>query len=181
MTSRPSRVSLAILLGVGCLCAGLYGMVHNQVSYTVSPEYFHAFKFRQFGVPPSLQNRLGAAWVGWWASWWMGLILGIPVLWIARGSRDSKGFTRRSLIAYAIVASTSAGIGLTMLVMVQFVVRDPDLVRTYVPEDVRHPLAFFWAGTMHNAGYLGGVLGMIGAAIFLRTAICRDSTVLSKG
>ena len=63
-----------VLLMVGCLFAGLYGIIHNQISYTVSPEYFHAFKFQQFNIPPSLQNRIGASIVGWGASWWMGLL-----------------------------------------------------------------------------------------------------------
>ena len=59
--------------------AGGYGAVHNHISYTVSPDYFHAFKFHQFGIPPELRGRVGASIVGWHASWWMGLFVGIPV------------------------------------------------------------------------------------------------------
>ena len=38
-----------LLVVIAVLFAGLYGVVHNQISYTVSPEYFTKFKFRQFG------------------------------------------------------------------------------------------------------------------------------------
>lgn len=61
---RPRGVSMAkfallpVLLAAGCLISGVYGALHDQISYTVSPEYFHAFKFRQFAIPPELQNRL---------------------------------------------------------------------------------------------------------------------------
>src|SRR5258708_14664894 len=71
---------LPLLLVSGCLIAGSYGALHNQISYTVSPEYFHAFKFGQFGIPNELRGRVGAAIVGWRASWWMGLIIGMPIL-----------------------------------------------------------------------------------------------------
>ena len=47
------------LLIVACLTAGVYGALHNQISYTVSPDYFHAFKFHQFGIPEGLRGRLG--------------------------------------------------------------------------------------------------------------------------
>ncbi len=32
------------------LLSGLYGIIHDQISYTVSPEYFTKFKFQQFGI-----------------------------------------------------------------------------------------------------------------------------------
>ncbi len=74
---------LPVLLAAGCLISGFYGAAHNQISYTVSPDYFHAFKFIQFEMPANLHNRLGAAIVGWEASWWMGVLIGIPILSVA--------------------------------------------------------------------------------------------------
>jgi len=62
------------------MIAGLYGALHNQISYTVSPDYVHAFKFQQFDISENLQGRVGASIVGWYASWWMGLLIGVPVL-----------------------------------------------------------------------------------------------------
>ena len=47
------------LLVLGCLIAGAYGTLHDQVSYAVSPDYFHAFKFIQFQISPHLHDRLG--------------------------------------------------------------------------------------------------------------------------
>ena len=53
-----------VLLAAACIVAGVYGALHNQISYSVSPEYFFAFKFHQFGIPEHLQNRIGASIVG---------------------------------------------------------------------------------------------------------------------
>ena len=57
-----------VLLILGCLCAGLYGALHDQISYAVSHEYFTRFKFLQFNVPPHLRGHVGAAIVGWYAT-----------------------------------------------------------------------------------------------------------------
>jgi len=56
------------------------GALHNQVSYTVRPDYFYAFKFHHLPFRP-LQNRSGASIVGWHASWWMGLITVFRSCW----------------------------------------------------------------------------------------------------
>jgi len=43
------------------LLSGLYGIIHDQISYTVSPEYFTKFKFQQFGLDGmTLPNRVQA-------------------------------------------------------------------------------------------------------------------------
>jgi hypothetical protein len=33
---------------MGALIAGAYGILHDQISYTISPEYFTKLKFEQF-------------------------------------------------------------------------------------------------------------------------------------
>ena len=46
---RPSL--LLPMLGyavMGALIAGLYGVVHDQITYSMSPEYFTRLKFFQF-------------------------------------------------------------------------------------------------------------------------------------
>lgn len=70
------RVLLA-LAWRGALIAGLYGIVHDQLTYTLSPEYFTLLKFRQFawadfGGPP----RLLVAEIGFLATWWVGALAG---------------------------------------------------------------------------------------------------------
>jgi hypothetical protein len=73
------KLALApVLLVIACLFAGMYGVVHNQISYTVSHEYFTQFKFYQFGIE-HVPNRFGVAVVGWNAAWWMGIVIGMSL------------------------------------------------------------------------------------------------------
>lgn len=104
-------VLLPALLGAACLIAGTYGALHNQVSYTVSPDYFHAFKFRQFAVPAAHRDRWGAALAGWAASWWMGVLIGVPI--IAPGVRlpGGRAFATRCLAGFALAAATAMAVG----------------------------------------------------------------------
>jgi hypothetical protein len=156
-----------VLLVAGCLISGLYGMLHNQISYTVAPEYFHAFKFHQFAIPNGLHNRIGASIVGWQASWWMGFIIGIPILLVGLMMPDAKAYLTRILIAFAIVAATALIVGLGALANASSSITALDLTEHWYPDGVTDRVAFARAGTMHNFSYLGGFLGIITASLYL--------------
>ena len=63
--------------GQGALVAGLYGVLHDEITYSISPEYFTRPKFLQFhyadfGLPP----RVFVAEIGFLATCWVGFIAG---------------------------------------------------------------------------------------------------------
>ena len=75
--SAPGRDlrSAAKLAFTGAVLAGLFGILHDQITYTISPEYFTRMKFDQFraadfGLPP----RGRVALIGFLGTWWVGLI-----------------------------------------------------------------------------------------------------------
>jgi hypothetical protein len=69
-----------LLVLLAMLFSGIYGIFHDQVSYTVSPEYFTKFKFNQFGLDGlDLPDRVKVSIVGFLASWWMGIPIGLMV------------------------------------------------------------------------------------------------------
>src|SRR5713226_8829047 len=95
--------SLLVVLAV--LVAGLYGIIHNQISYTVSPEYFTKFKFRQFGfVDMQLPERVRASMVGFLASWWMGIPIGLLVGAAGFMHRGPRRMFKVSLWSFGVVA-----------------------------------------------------------------------------
>lgn len=104
-----------LLFLVACLLAGIYGAVHNQISYTVAPEYFTQFKFHQFQIDEAIPDRVGAAIVGWNAAWWMGIVIGIiliPLGFVINGrSNDFWSMIR----VFGVVAVTTMVVGLAAL------------------------------------------------------------------
>ena len=69
------------LVAAAAVLAAAYGALHDQLSYTVAPEYFTRFKFVQFAAygVASMTPRVGAALVGVLATWWVGLYAGLLV------------------------------------------------------------------------------------------------------
>lgn len=120
---------LAVLLGfvlAAIAAAGLFGIVHDQISYTISPEYYTRFKFLQFRMlDASVPERLRAAQVGWQATWWMGLLLGIltglrALLYrTARSMQRHLMFSLHLATAVALLSLCASWFGLWLLANTQ--------------------------------------------------------------
>lgn len=150
-----------ILLVLACLLAGLYGALHNQISYTIAPEYFHAFKFEQFVMPGAFRNRLGAALVGILASWWMGVIAGMPILIASIFHPGVIGMVTGFLRAALAMTGVTLLTGLCAL-LASFALIGPETLPWWaLQRELEDPVAFARAGTMHNFCYIGAALGLL--------------------
>jgi hypothetical protein len=153
----------AVLTVAGVAIASLYGALHNQVSYSVSSEYFTRFKFEQFDIPSSLPERIGAGFVGIQASWWMGLPIGIILALVGFIHKDANSMLRFTLQSFAVVATVTLAVGIIGLLYGWFYLSTQPLSEFsdwYIPSDLTSQSAFIAAGSMHNFSYLGGVIGM---------------------
>lgn len=162
--SKPLVFFVLLLLAV--LSAGVFGMLHNQLSYSVGASYFHDLKFAQFNIPDVMQTRWGAALVGWQASWWMGLVVGLPafglgMVWIRQPQLLlTAGIS--AIGAVVLVALLAAILGLLLGMS-----RSAGALDGYVslPQGVSDPQGFLRAALMHNATYLGGLVGVFVAVL----------------
>ena len=160
IVKKIAMIPLLVLIGI--LAASVYGALHNQISYTVSPEYFTRFKFEQFGII-NFPQRLGASAVGVFASWWMGLIIGLILASVALIQKDARTMFKSILQSYAIVAGVALAsglIGLAYGVMHLSKLPPSEFSNWYIPDSLQNRAAFILAGSMHNFSYLGGVVGM---------------------
>jgi hypothetical protein len=167
---------LIVVLAV--VIAGLYGMIHNQISYTVSPEYFTKFKFGQFGLTdPRLPERVRASLVGFLASWWMGIPIGLLVGAFGFIHPDPRRMLRVSLWSLLVTVGFTLLFGLGGLLY--GVVQTAHLNAAaygawYIPEEVTDLRRFLCAGYMHNSSNLGGVLAIGVAGAFHGLVRVRD-------
>ena len=158
-----------VLFAIACLFAGIYGAVHNQISYTVSPEYFTQFKFHQFGIDESMPERIGAAIVGWKAAWWMGIVIGIILIPFGLLIRGTSSYFWGMIRVFSVVATTTLIVGLTALAIAFGTVDAKSAGEiTRYGNEMNDDVAFARAGTMHNFSYLGAFVGIItgGTAVF---------------
>lgn len=163
------RILLSSL--VGALVAGSYGVLHDQITYTLSPEYFTRFKFHQFSNADfGFPERVFVAVIGFLATWWVGAIAG----WIlarvsleAAGSRLPFSQLLRSF-AFLLLATFCGGLVGAIFNEVSYQRFFPlweEFRSTHGVEDLK---AFARVGQIHNFGYLGAIVGLIVATWGLR-------------
>jgi hypothetical protein len=149
--------------------AGLYGIIHDQITYSIAPEYFTRFKYRQFNIDPAIYgDRMAVALIGFLATWWMGYIIGIPLSAVALIYPDHRSMRRSALKAIVIVFITAVIFGVIGYFRGKY-----HLVKTgvdwWLPEDLIHRDDFIIVGSIHNYSYLGGIVGLILGIIYLVT------------
>jgi hypothetical protein len=156
-----------LLFIIICCMAGIYGILHDQTSYTVSPEYFTCLKFQQFDIPDSLHNRTGAGIVGIKATWWMGLIIGIVIIPVGLIIPGWKKYLKVMLQTFICVCGTALLTGIDALIYGLVNYNENNLPNFSIPNDVVDRISFSVVGNMHNFSYLGGIIGMVVGIIFI--------------
>lgn len=154
---------LLIFIAIGA--AALYGILHNQISYTVSPEYFSKFKFRTFELTDiDLPERVRASIVGFYASWWMGVPIGALIAMPGFAQRGYQNMFRITLRAMLLAVGFTLLFGVCGLVFGYYETASIDISEYgnwYIPSDVENLRGFLCAGYMHNSAYLGGTMSII--------------------
>jgi hypothetical protein len=183
----PAMIRITLL---GAMIAGLYGALHDQISYTISPEYFTKLKFHQFsrvdfGWPP----RLFAAEVGFLGTWWVGLIAGWVVgrVGLAELTVSKGGYHVAK--TYAIMVGTAVLVGAVgaLCGVVATRLNDLDGWKDWQRLVGLEALpGFIVVSYLHGASYLGGLLGLICAVVYVRRNLTRtraaaDPTTASGG
>lgn len=153
-----------LLIVCSVVAAGVYGMVHNQVSYTVGPSYFHDLKFAQFGLPADISPRFGAALLGWQASWWMGLAVGLVPMtfaWLTFANAQSLWFAgKRALIVAICGTLLSSCMGLAFGI---FTITPEIADRVSTIANTPSEIGFLRAATMHDFTYMGAIVSLFAA------------------
>ncbi|MGO9486843.1 MAG: hypothetical protein ACLPX9_20105 [Rhodomicrobium sp.] len=166
-----------LFLPAAMLAAGLFGIVHDQISYSVSSEYFTKFKFIQFGLGDAfLSERVRAGLVGFLASWWMGIPLGVLCGAAGFMQRTPALMGRALLWSLPLIAAFTLAIALAGLaygwLQTAAIERESLAAHTvvgigwFIPPGVENLRRFLCAGYMHNAAYLGGALSIPAAWLF---------------
>ncbi|MDA7920179.1 hypothetical protein N9B73_00355 [Verrucomicrobiales bacterium] len=163
---------IAALTAAGALVGGFYGVLHDQVTYTIGPEYFTRFKFDQFSYArPALDSpRLFAGIIGFLASWWVGAL----TAWVlARVSVKREGL----LPPHRVVAKSFALVFATTMVsgvigycwgLYRRTTGHSEGWRDWMAElGVIDEKAFMTVGYIHNASYIGGSVGMFFGIMYL--------------
>ncbi|MBL6445089.1 hypothetical protein JMN32_02140 [Fulvivirga sp. 29W222] len=173
--------ALVLILLIAPILGGVYGIIHDQITYSISEEYYTKFKFAQFGLenwglgenvgtgkaPEVLLKspRFGAAIVGALATWWAGLIIGIFLGLTGLIHKNGKEMFRATSKAFGLATCVALLTGIIGLLYGQlFLVNNPP--NWFMPDNLIKKKQFIMVGSMHNFSYVGGLIGLILAMIF---------------
>jgi hypothetical protein len=161
-----------IIVLAAIVIASIYGVGHDQATYSISPEYYTKFKFIQFDLADSgaaqhmTQPRSAVVMVGVEATWWMGLCIGLIL----------AAFTLIFPNADRMFASAMQALGIVLLIAIisgviggfygHYVLAKRG-VDWWLPDNLVHRTDFITVGSIHNFSYLGGVIGLVVALAFL--------------
>ncbi len=151
---------------IAILIAGVYGILHDQLTYSISPEYFTKFKYRQFGFEPEWfgGHRQTVAAIGFLATWWMGLFIAIPLGLLSLIFPDHKTMATalsKSIGIVLLITVLTAAIGFMKFYLTK------TGVDWWLPDDLVDEAAFVTVGSIHNFSYLGGVIGLFAGIVYM--------------
>ncbi|MCU0748882.1 MAG: hypothetical protein MUF13_04975 [Akkermansiaceae bacterium] len=156
------------MLAIACLgagIAGIYGVIHDQITYTISEEYFTRLKFDQFRYADfGLHPRVFVAEIGFLATWWVGFFSAWFLARIAVPAWSRELAIKRCLAGILLIlvcafvaAWIGNGIGLHRPA------EDVAWQEFCDPLGVEDVPAFVRVAYIHLAGYVGALIGLVGA------------------
>lgn len=155
---------------MAALLAGFYGMIHDQISYSISNEYYTKYKFIQFNLANENNvdkikfPRLFVALVGFLATWWFGLFLGFILgLFNLIQSSWQKLFkvSFKAILIVMIIAFVTGIVGLFYGFLFLSNESQSNFESWFIPKNLENFKNFVAVGSMHNFSYFGGILGLI--------------------
>jgi hypothetical protein len=145
----------------GALLAGIFGILHDQITYTLAPEYFTQMKFDQFraadfGFPP----RIFVAEIGFLATWWVGAI---AAWFLARIALEKLEYPKGKIFS---ALATILGVTVLFAVVGNFLA--PLLLKNHEPWrdalsslGVADTVAFHRVAGIHLGSYAGAFFGFL--------------------
>lgn len=156
---------LAGLAGLGALVAGSYGILHDQLTFTLAPEYFTHLKFAQFqwaecGLPP----RGFVAEIGFLATWWVGFFATWFFARFAAPRHDPTALPRVCARLWGLLGGCAIGGGvLGYLLGPSYYLSSPEWLEALSVSQLTQPQAFAQVAGIHLGGYLGALGGWLWA------------------
>ncbi len=171
------------LLGIACLgavIAGSYGILHDQITYSISPEYFTNLKFSQFDYADfGFPVRVFVGEIGFLATWWVGLFAGWFLARIALPAWPVGVAFRQCLRGFAMVFGFALSAAVVGYCLGAWHSSDYSNWRELCSLlSIRDIPAFVQVAYIHNGGYLGGLVGLI---IALAWVFCKRRSLGRQG
>ncbi|MCX6344067.1 MAG: hypothetical protein NT018_03195 [Armatimonadetes bacterium] len=156
-------ILLFLWIGIAVVGSVIYGALNDQVTVTISPEYYNVYKHRQFA--PALEYlglinsplRFQASVIGAIATWWYGLFFGIMLGISSMVGRYDALPTRRYVYALSHVAVITFCVSVVfggIAYLIEPLIK-PDANDWAFLSEIHDVRRAFCVGWWHNGAYIG--------------------------
>ena len=156
-----------LIVIISIIFASIFGVIHNQISYSISPEFFQNFLFGNFGTNEwNINNyRIEASIVGILGSYWVGFILGIIylIIFLFINTQNNFKYIFKALIINLLFSLIGSVLG--YLIAYFFVSIENSGV--WMDFGTNNPKNYIEAVYMHEGSYYGGIVGLLFGIIYL--------------
>ncbi len=165
-----------------CIIAGIYGILIDQLTYTVSPEYYTHYKFPLYNINPYEfgGDRMSALVIGFLATWWTGLFIGAGLGFTSMIFEQRRERRKNLVVAVLIVLVTTILLGVIgyfygLVVEVNDVVDQRMLIQS-----LNDPVEFIIVRSVHQHSYVGAFLGLFLGISYLFTQKAKTNLLQAK-
>lgn len=159
-------LTAVFIIVAAIVTASVFGILHDQITFTISPEYYTHFKFNQFGLDYYGNNqRMLVGIVGIMATWWVGLILGTVFSLMSLFLKTPKEMIVKSMQTVLIALLITVITAIAGYLYGRFVLINSDtLMNIY---DIKDFESFVIVGSIHNYSYIGGGIGLFVGSLYI--------------
>lgn len=170
--TKLSLIAMFSIALTASFLAGLYGIIHDQVTFSISSEYFTKVKYQQFDyLDFNVNDRLKTSFIGFFATWWVGLFFGwFLARWFLPG--NSLTVAHQKIIKSATIIflvsflfATISGVYASLYSEIADYSNWQAIANAYGIKDTH---AFVNVAYIHNGSYLGALVGFLIALIFVK-------------
>jgi len=152
--------------------ASLFGVIHNQITYSIAPEYFTKFKYWQFSYLPLTENhRLNVVLIGAMTTWWVGLFC---AWFLGRWHIKENGLNQlpeklyTSLFLIFVTTTSFALLGYSYGIIFPSHILNSSftaLAQGFGVSDIKN---FIRVAYMHNCVYCGVLVGVMASLLLVK-------------
>lgn len=149
-----------LIILVGTLVSGLFGLLHDHLTFSLSPEFYAVLRFPELGIQWSQNNFWNVSKVGIINSAETGFFLSISVALCSLIQLDYKTMFKVAMRCVAIIILTISVFAILACLSATFF---PFKDRSYemIPDNIVDPNSFLMVLRIHNFTYFGSIIGML--------------------
>ncbi|MFT3920678.1 hypothetical protein [Cloacibacterium sp.] len=167
--------AIILIAILSALIAGIYGIIHDQITFTISSEYYTKYIFLQYnlvqveGDSRIIHPRILVVLVTFLSTWWFPLISGLIIVIFNLIQNTWKMFLKTSVLAMLISSLITVFSAIIGFILGSLIISK--LPKYYfadwcfIPDKLNDYENYITAGTMDAFNFFGGILGLI-VAIF---------------